>query len=223
VASLRKVLPAMTKMPHASTNDGEFAGLLCDLDGVLRLWPKAHLDSAEQVVGLPPGSIRSVAFGPDLLTPAVTGRLSDEAWRQAITDRLQAAYPGIDVARAVAIWSAPIGEVNTSVRDLLRRRRVPVALVTNATSRLTQDLARLGLDAEVDYVINSSEIRVAKPEWGIFAAALNTIGLPAKEGVLFVDDHPGHVAAAESFGIFGHHFQNAERLEAALRETQIIR
>ena len=209
-------------MPHACTNEGKFAGLLCDLDGVLRLWPEAHLDCAEQLVGLPPGSIRSVAFGPDLLTLAVTGCLSDEAWRQSITDRLQAAYPGVDVVRAVAAWSAPIGEVNTSVRDLLRRRRVPVALVTNATSRLPQDLAQLGLDADVDYVINSSEIRVAKPEWGIFAAALDTLGLPAKE-VLFVDDHPGHVAAAESFGICGHHFQNAERLEAALRETQIIR
>lgn len=209
-------------MPHSSMNDGELAGLLCDLDGVLRLWSEAHLDSAERLVGLPAGSIRTVAFDPDLVTLAVTGRLTDEVWRQAITDRLQATYPGLDVARAVAAWSAPIGAVNTSVRNLLRRRRVPVVLVTNATSRLPHDLARLGLDAEVDYVINSSEIGVAKPEWGIFAAALDRLGLPA-EKALFVDDHPGHVAAAETFGIRGHHFQSAESLEAALLETQIIR
>lgn len=179
------------------TTSQELADLLCDLDGVLRLWPDEHVDLAERSVGLPHGSIHATAFAPDLLTLAVTGGNSDEAWRQAITARLEAAHPGVDAARGVAAWSASAGIVSPLVRDLLRRRRVPVVLVTNATTRLPQDLARLRLDVEVEHVVNSSEVGVAKPGWGIFAAALRLLELPANR-VLFVDDSAHHCACPDT-------------------------
>ena len=59
------------------TASSELAGLLCDLDGVLRLWPADHVDAAERLVGLPHGSIHAVAFAPDLLTLAVTAAISE--------------------------------------------------------------------------------------------------------------------------------------------------
>lgn len=201
--------------------DQDLRGLLCDLDGVVRLWP-ASVVAAEDTAGLPRGSILKMAFAADLLPLAVTGRISDDAWRQEVTNRLQAAYPEADARAAVAAWSASPRVINQPVLDLLRQRRVPVALVTNATTRLPQDLAALGLEAEFDHVINSSVIGVAKPDPGIFPAALQALVLPADQ-VLFVDDDAGHVAGVISLGIAGYQFQgDALELEEVLRGSGAI-
>lgn len=61
------------------------------------------------------------------------------------------------------------------------RRDHEVALLTNATSRLRQDLAVLGLLAEVDYVLNSSELGVAKPDPQVFREACSQVRQPPSE------------------------------------------
>ena len=203
--------------PRAAT------GLLCDLDGVVRLWPAHIVATAEDAAGLPRGSIHATAFAADLLPLAITGRISDEAWRDEVGNRLQAAYPEADATGAVAGWSASSGGINQPVLDLLRQRRVPVALVTNATSRLPQDLAALSLNGEFEHIINSSQIGVAKPDPGIFTAALRTLNLRAEQ-VLFVDDDARHVAAATKLVIRSYQFQgDVTELEEVLREAGIVR
>lgn len=203
--------------------DQQIRGLLCDFDGVVRLWPAHVVASAEDAAGLPRGSIHDTAFAADLLPLAVTGCISDEAWREEVADRLQAAYPEADASGAVADWSASPGVINQPLLDLLRQRRVPVALITNATTRLPHDLAALGLAGEFDHVINSSVVGVAKPDLGIFAAALQALALPA-DRVLFVDDDARHVAAAASLGIASYQFQgNTMELEEVLRESGVVR
>ncbi|MFN8679233.1 MAG: HAD-IA family hydrolase [Thermomicrobiales bacterium] len=198
-------------------------GLLCDLDGVVRLWPAHVVAVAEDAAGLPRGSIHETAFAADLLPLAITGRLSDEAWREEVGNRLRAAYPEADARGAVAGWSASPGVVNQPVLDLLRQRRVPVALITNATSRLHQDLAALGLDGEFDHIINSSRLGVAKPDSGIFEAALQAIGLPADQ-VLFIDDDARHVAGATELGIRSYQFMgDVPELDEVLRVAGIVR
>jgi putative hydrolase of the HAD superfamily len=198
-------------------------GLLCDLDGVVRLWPAHVVAAAEEAAGLPRGSIQEAAFAPDLLPRAVTGRISDETWREEVVHRLQAAYPEADARSAVAGWSASPGVINQPVLNLLRQRRVPVALVTNATTRLPRDLAALGLDGEFDHIINSSCLGIAKPDPGIFVAAHQALSLSADQ-LLFVDDDARHVNAAEGLGIRGYQFQgNHLELENVLRQARVLR
>ncbi len=203
--------------------DQRVLGLLCDLDGVVRIWPAHIVASAENAAGLPHGSILDIAFAANLLPLAITGRISDEAWREEVVNRLQAAFPDADARGAVAAWSASPGVINQPVLDLLRQRRVPIALVTNATSRLPHDLAALGLDGAFDHIINSSCLGIAKPDPGIFAAALQALSLPANQ-VLFVDDDARHVNTASSFGIRGYQFQgNLVELEDVLRQARLLR
>lgn len=198
-------------------------GLLCDFDGVVRLWPAHVVAAAEDAAGLPRGSIHEMAFAADLLPLAITGRISDEVWREEATNRLRAAFPEADARGAVAGWSASPGVINQPVLDLLRRRRVPVALVTNATSRLPQDLAALDLDCVFDHIINSSLIGVAKPQRGIFEAALQALDLQASQ-VLFIDDDARHVAAATKLDIRSYQFLgDIMELEAVLQESGIVR
>jgi putative hydrolase of the HAD superfamily len=197
-------------------------GLLCDFDGVVRLWPAHVVAAAEETAGLPHGSIHAAAFAPDLLPLAITGRISDEAWREEVGNRLRAAYPEADARGAVAAWSDSPGVINQPVLGLVRQRRVPVVLVTNATSRLPQDLAALNLDGEFDHIINSSCLGIAKPDPGIFTTALQALGLPADQ-VLFVDDDARHVAAAAEMGIRSYRFQgDVTELEEVLRATGIV-
>jgi putative hydrolase of the HAD superfamily len=194
-----------------------YQALLIDLDGVIRHWPASHDQAIEQATGIAAQTIRAAAFAPELLEPAITGRCGDQEWRERIAAHLQRTYPAERVAEAVRLWSTP-GSVDGAVLALVRacRKRARVILITNATSRLAQDLAHHDLAAEFDAIINSAVVGAAKPAPAIFAAALQAAGVAAA-AALFVDDSAGHVAAASALGIPSHHFQDPLRLQAALQ------
>ncbi|MGZ4307476.1 MAG: HAD family hydrolase [Solirubrobacteraceae bacterium] len=119
---------------------------------------------------LTPGTIARIAFSPRHLTPAISGRASDDEWRSGIAGELATAIGETDARDAVAAWSADIGTVDASVLDLLRqvRWRCPVIILSNATTRLRQDLSSLGLDGEVDAVVSSAETGSPKPQPAAF-------------------------------------------------------
>lgn len=191
--------------------------LLLDLDGVLRVWHTDNDARAEQATGLPRGAILEAAFADQLLSRVITGHLTDEAWRQGVVANLREAFPGIDVERAVELWSASPGAVNHETLELVRacRRTASVVLVTNATSRLPKDLERLGLLGEFDHVVNSSEVGYIKPQSQIYEAALRTAGADPSEA-FFVDDSAKNVVAARALGIESHVFDSPESLSRAL-------
>jgi len=176
--------------------------LLTDLDGVIRLWAGHNDGSIERAFRLPPHTLTTIAFAPTLLQPVITGQVSDETWRRQIARQLAEQFPDCDAAAAVARWSASAGAVDQQMLALLRRcrERIPVGLITNATSRLPRDLERLGLTDEFDAIINSSVVGAAKPDRQIFLAALAALRA-RPETTLYIDDSPGHVQAAAELGI----------------------
>jgi putative hydrolase of the HAD superfamily len=191
--------------------------LLIDLDGVLRVWDADEVARAEAAAGLPAGAVARAAFAPDLLLPALTGRVSDDQWRAAVVARLQRDHPAADATLAVRRWSAPAGQVDPIVLDLVRacRPRARVVLVTNATTRLPGDLDRLGLTAELDAIVSSAVVGAAKPDPAIYRAALRAAGVDAARAC-FVDDSAVNVAAAEALGISGHQYRDPAGLRDAL-------
>jgi putative hydrolase of the HAD superfamily len=70
-------------------------------------------------------------------------------------------------------------------------------LATNATDRLREDLASLGLTGELDVVVSSSEIGVHKPAPEFFARAVAAMDLEP-HWVLFVDDDDRAVRGARA-------------------------
>ncbi len=183
----------------------EIRALLIDLDGVLRRWPPEVTRRAELAGGLPAGAIARAAFAPQLLRPAITGRVSDEEWRASLVARLHCEHPDADVRGAVAAWSDSAGIAEEPAIGLVRRIRLraPVVLVTNATSRLAADLDRLGLTGAFDAVVSSSEVGTAKPDPAILQVALRSVDVAA-HAAAFVDDSAANVAAAEALGMAGH-------------------
>lgn len=191
--------------------------LLIDMDGVLRLWPDDDA-ALERAHGVPPGSLRAVAFAPALLEPAIRGATSDAQWLAEVAARIDALAPEADAGALVAAWSAPAAaRLNQPVLTLLRevRQRMPVVLLSNATSRLSRDLEALGIADAFDAVVNSSEVGAIKPEPAIFAHALARLGVAA-DAALFVDDAAVNVAAARALGLRAERYVDAEALRAWL-------
>jgi putative hydrolase of the HAD superfamily len=194
--------------------------IIFDLDGVVRDWDPGVASAAEQRHGLPPGCIERAAFAAGPLLAAVTGRVSDEDWRSGIAAGLAARH-GPAAWAAIRDWSAPCGQVNPAVLELVRQQRRirRVALLSNATSRLPADLARLGLDTEFDAVFSSAVLGAAKPDPRVFSAVLRALGCRAAD-CLFVDDTAGHVSAAAGLGLHAHHFRSAAGLAGFLADQR---
>ncbi|WP_254460714.1 HAD-IA family hydrolase [Xanthomonas sacchari] len=206
---MRRTAQAPQARPAASAA----RALLVDMDGVLRLWPEDDA-ALERAHGVPPGSLRALAFAPALLEPAIRGASSDAQWLAEVAARIAALAPEADATALVAAWSAPTAaRLNQPVLALLRdvRQRLPVVLLSNATSRLSRDLQALGIADAFDAVVNSSEVGAIKPEPAIFLHALAQLGMAADE-VLFVDDSAAHVEAARVLGLRAERYVDAEAL-----------
>jgi len=187
--------------------------LIIDLDGVLRSWAGQGTAAIERRHGLPAGSLTTVAFAPERLVPAITGRVTDAAWRAGVAEELTRRH-GAGGRDAVREWSAPVGEVDADVLALVRaQRRVrTVALLSNATDRLRRDLRALCLEDEFDAVFSSAELGVAKPDPEVFRLVCTALGREPEQ-CLFVDDSAGHAAGAAAVGLRAHHYRSVAGLE----------
>ena len=77
----------------------------------------------------------------------------------------------------------------------IRERGFRTALVTNNVKEFGDGWRKMvPVDELFEFVIDSSHVGVRKPDPRIFQLALDRMGLPAGEAV-FVDDHPGNIAA----------------------------
>lgn len=88
------------------------------------------------------------------------------------------------------------------VLDTLRQGGLKLGLVTNGESgKQRQCLSSLGLDDAFGAVLISEELGFGKPDPRVYAAALNSLRLPASE-VLFVGDSPRNdVAGPQAAGL----------------------
>lgn len=178
-----------------------YRAIISDLDGVLRIWDPAATPAIEARHGLPEGAVHAAAFEPALVDRAVTGRISDETWRLATRNAVMRAH-GEAAGAAVTEWAMLTGAVDREVVALLAayRPRLRTALLSNATTRLEDDLRREKLDAAFDVVVNSARIGFAKPDARIFRAATYRLGFPPAQCIL-IDDRPENVAAAGELGM----------------------
>ena len=196
--------------------------VLTDLDGVIRRWPATQFSSVEDAHGLPRGCMAATAFDESLLTDVITGVVTDAEWRRRIAARLGAQFDSATAAAAVAAWSVSVGDVDAGTLAVLQAARSAAALglVSNATTRLEDDLSRLGIADAFDFIVNSSAVGCHKPSACFYEHALRRCGC-TRDQVFFVDDRPENVAGAIAFGFHGHLFRDAKTLEQALRHAGV--
>lgn len=82
----------------------------------------------------------------------------------------------------------------------LRARGLRTAIVSNCDHSTRPIVDELGLEREADAIVLSFEVGVAKPDPGIYQAALDALAARPEEAV-FVDDQAAYCEGAEAIGI----------------------
>jgi putative hydrolase of the HAD superfamily len=185
--------------------------LLSDLDGVIRVYPPERAASIEQKHGLQAGAIFSNAFEKTLLSQAVCGHITDEAWRSEIAKSLSKVCDDKIATAAISEWSDFSGVVDHRYLGHVESKfsGIPVAVLTNGTSRLKGDLAKLGIENRFFRIFNSAEIGVCKPDRKIYQHVISSLGCKSSE-ILFIDDSLSHVETAHECGMATYHYRSFE-------------
>lgn len=105
----------------------------------------------------------------------------------------------------------------------LEERRVPLYGLSNIPAEKADETFDAFPIIRVlrDVVVSGAE-KVAKPDRRIYEIAHIRMGAPDPADVLFIDDRQNNIDAAEAFGFKGHHFRDAEKLEAELHRFELL-
>jgi len=87
---------------------------------------------------------------------------------------------GERIDRGYGLWHHPLAGVAEAI-EALRRNGIRVAVVSNSDGSVTESLARAGLADLFEFVVDSHEVGVSKPNPQIFEVALERMGLGPSE------------------------------------------
>jgi len=190
------------------------SAVLIDMGGVLTTVPGFDEAWAARLGLAREEFLRAVYAGSD--ETVLVGTVSEADWWRIVAGRL-----GItaDVIDEMHLDLAAREKWDDALLALLRglRGSVPIALVSNAWPDTRARLARDGMLDLADEFVLSGEVGYAKPHPRIFGIALERLGATPADA-LFVDDTPGHVAAARALGISGHVHTGTPSTIAAIRD-----
>lgn len=187
------------------------SAILLDAGGVL-LFPHPELMSppllpfgvAPDVAAFERAHYRAMAIQDVAVTPPT----ATTWWREYLVGYLAACGVAEDRCPdlAVEVALATVGQaawthVGTSTMSGLRALAalgLPMGVVSNSDGSVQAELARLGVcytpqqqqpeGVPVGVVVDSAVVGVAKPDPAIFGIALDALGIPASESVLYVGD-----------------------------------
>ena len=172
--------------------------------------------------GLTPEAFYDLLYSGDAWQQAKLGSISARDYWRAVMLSL-----GHDASEDVEAFSRRLfagHQLDAGVVRIAERlhRRVPLALLSNATDELEMLLeSKYGIHHLFDVVINSARAHVAKPDPRAFQLAL--VGLKVEpEEALFIDDKLRNILAARALGIPSIHFTDAESLERELIEYRLL-
>lgn len=191
--------------------------IITDFDGVIRHWQNRNVSQLEVNCRLPKGSLFKMCFSDDLLMPAITGKITYQQWVEQVRKRILDRY-GLSISEHfVEAWQSEQYRIDHGLLADYERffPRASLALATNATSRLPEELAQAGLKFRFGHVFNSSAMGVAKPSKQFFSAMMIFLGVQPAETV-FIDDSEANVAAARLSGLNAVHYRTRTQVLADL-------
>jgi putative hydrolase of the HAD superfamily len=130
-----------------------------------------------------------------------TGQIPESEFGAAFAERLKE-ETGKDIPADGIVTRMLSGlHLEDDMVEAVRRARaagLKTALLSNSWG--TGGYPRELLDEICDVVVISGEVGLRKPDPAIFAMTSEKLGVPA-EASIFVDDHPGHLKAAQEVGM----------------------
>ncbi len=192
----------------------DLGGVVIDIcvDEIFRHWASAAGLDSEHAAGL---------FELGWHKSFERGEISSDQFHQLVVDRLGAA---ISFEQLEHGWNSMLQGVIGGIEDLLDElsHLVRLALLSN-TNELHVPLLMKRCHEPLGYfekIFLSHEMGTRKPEPACYQTVLDWLGLAARQ-VVFIDDHPPNVAAAESLGMSGIIAANPPQIAADLRRMGI--
>jgi len=173
--------------------------------------PVSLFRAYEEELGLAPDTINQIMFESQAWQDALVGTKSLEEFWQAIGPQLRLeSFEMIDVFRKRYHADESI---DRGVLSLIRQLhgRYKLAVLSNSPPGLTDWLSDWGILDLFDVVYCSGDEGMIKPDPAVYILTLKRLGILPHEAV-FIDDTIGHVKTAQSLGIHGIEFTNAEQL-----------
>ncbi len=185
-----------------------------DLGGVLlRTEYQAPRQLLAEQFGMDYEDIEKIVFGggPNgSAARATLGQITEAEHWQAVMKMLK--LPASEAKRVEAEFFG--GDIlDRTLIQFIRslRPKIKTGLISNAWSGLRDYIVREKFDDAFDYLIISSEVKVAKPEAEIFQIALKQLGVSPSEA-LFVDDVLENVEACRKIGMYGIQFKDSQKV-----------
>lgn len=114
--------------------------------------------------------------------------------------RLQAARRVGEEHLRANLWSLP-GARAAETLEALAARRYRIAVVSNADGRVRSLLDAAGLSSWLEFIVDSAEVGVEKPDPRIFHAATERLGLPPEACAYVGDIYEIDVVGADRAGL----------------------
>lgn len=172
--------------------------VLLDLDGVIRHFDPNHVAEIENHHGIPQDSLVAAAFEPELLERAITGRITRAHWIDQVGQV-------VSCPTAAEEWLAAVrrGSIDWEMIDLvdqLRASGIVVAILTNGTDTISEEMGSFGLIEHFDDIFSSAQIGFAKPDRRVFETVCESLDVQP-EAVFFTDDSRSKLAGAIELGM----------------------
>jgi HAD superfamily hydrolase (TIGR01509 family) len=141
---------------------------------------------------------------------------------------LQARHP--DYAEHIAAWRSEwldmfngyVPGMDTLVLEL-KAAGVPLFGLSNLSAEIADETFNaFPVIHELEDVVVSGAEGVVKPDPRIYQIALDRMGCPAPETVLFIDDRLDNIRAAEAAGMVGHLFEGAKTVREHLVHAGLL-
>lgn len=201
----------------ASAPGGRIEVLLLDVGGVLAPPPDAaSVAVLERELGLATGGLQVLLHQCEPWYALSTGTLDEEGYWRGIA-RQTGSDPAALQQLLQPVWEPALARLDEGVVALVRAvgMRARVAILSNHTLRLEERLRSHGVDTLFHPIINSARVGLRKPDPRVFLHAIELLRV-APGAILFVDDKPANVQAAERLGLRGICFEDATTLGAEL-------
>jgi len=185
-------------------------GLIVDWGGVLTMPINTAVEGWLKAAGVDHDHYGAVVRRwvdplPDEISPVhrlERGELTLEDFEQWLSAALELQGSTVEARGLVGKMFADLAIYEDSMTSLVTRARaagIRTGLLSNSWGN---EYDRSNWATMFDMVVISGEVGMRKPEPGIFALAVQRIGLPADECV-FIDDMAHNVAAAKQAGLVG--------------------
>jgi putative hydrolase of the HAD superfamily len=191
--------------------------LLLDCDGVIRHWDQDQFAALAGFAGCSARDLAAIAFEEELLRRAMVGEVTAEGWADEIGRRAAAAH-GCDAVVVASRFGELGWQIDEAVLGAARRVREAgnrVGILSNASTRLEDDLLAAGVSAEVDVVLSSARLGITKPDPAIFRVAAQAMEAEPAQ-CLFIDDQSSNVVGAREAGMSAEVFMGAGALVTLL-------